>query len=250
MRCRLALIPMLPALLCGTLALSCAKSSGPSVVSSALGSLGSMNESEVPGYVENLEREDPIGLYYRDPATREATLQFFTTLTHSENVSRVILEKSSEFKVRTALAFALALEESDFRIDALNRNGDSVDRGLFQLNSKSYPRLQVKDFYDPALNAHYGIAHLKGCLLEAGNEVAALAMYNAGTGRVTRGATPKKTLNYVSRILAYEGNIASLFAAKVIAVASRAEATPSRGLGRLVAESVGLGMANGSSGAN
>jgi soluble lytic murein transglycosylase-like protein len=170
--------------------------------------------------------------------TRDATLQFFTTLTKSANVARVILDNAAKYKVRPSLAFALALEESDFKVDAFNKNGSSVDRGLFQLNSKSYPKLEVQDFYDPGINARYGISHLKGCLSEAGNEVAALAMYNAGTSRVTKGATPKKTLNYVSRILAYEDNISSLFAAKVMT--SPRPAAP--GLARLVAESVSMGL--------
>lgn len=197
-----------------------------------------MAEKEIPSYLENLERRDPIAPYYRDPTTKEATLQFFTSLTQSENVARVILDSSEKFSVRPSLAFALALEESDFRVDAINRNKDSVDRGLFQLNSKSYPGLDVKDFYDPGTNARYGIAHLSGCLAQAGNEVAALAMYNAGNGRVERGATPKKTLNYVSRILAYEDNISSLFAAKVMAAAH--PALP--GVARLIAESVSMGL--------
>ena len=140
-------------------------------------------------------------------------------MTQSETIARAILESSEKFGVRPSLAFALALEESDFRVDAINKNGDSVDRGLFQLNSKSYPGSRSRDFYDPATNARYGIAHFKSCLSQAGNEVAALAMYNAGNGRVERGATPQRTLNYVSRILAYEDNISSLFAAKVMAAA-------------------------------
>jgi Soluble lytic murein transglycosylase and related regulatory proteins (some contain LysM/invasin domains) len=185
---------------------------------------------------------DPIAPYYKDPATKEATLQFFGSLARSENVARVILDNAAKYGVRPSLAFALALEESDFRIDAVNKNGDSVDRGLFQLNSKSYPKLSIQDFYDPDLNARYGISHLRGCLDEAGNEVAGLAMYNAGNGRVARGATPKKTLNYVSRILAYEDNISSLFAAKVMAGGHPASKGATPGIARLVAESMSVGL--------
>jgi soluble lytic murein transglycosylase-like protein len=113
-----------------------------------------------------------------------------------------------------------------------------VDRGLFQLNSKSYPNLGIQDFYDPGTNARYGIAHFKSCLNVAGNEVTALAMYNAGNGRVERGATPKKTLNYVSRILSYENNIAGLFAAKILMPARPA----APGIAGLFAESVSMGL--------
>jgi hypothetical protein len=218
--------------------LACSKSYQQSKLDSALVELSSLDEQDIPGYLESLERTDPIAPYYRNPSTKESTLQFFTSLTKSESVALAILESSVKFGVRTSLSFALALEESDFKVDALNKNGDSVDRGLFQLNSKSYPRLDIPSFYDPGTNARYGISHLKSCLVQAGNEVAALAMYNAGNGRVERGATPQKTLNYISRILAYDNNISSLFAAKVMVAAP--PAVP--GIARLIAESMRVGL--------
>jgi hypothetical protein len=229
--------------------IACADNGRDVSFNSTLDQINSLNEQELAGYVENLNKVDPIAKYYRDASTKDATLAFFSTVTHSENVARVILDNSVKFEVPGALAFALALEESDFRIDAINKNGskgkngDSVDRGLFQLNSRSYPGLTIKDFYDPATNARYGVAHLKGCLDEAGNKVAALAMYNAGMGRVTKDLTPKKTLNYVSRILAYEDNISSLFAATVMAPASKDSAP---GVASLFAESLSMGLVSNS----
>ncbi len=244
-RCFTTISPLTP-LFCALFLLpliSCAKGPTGTSLDTSLATISSLNEKELAGYLESLDRRDPIAPYYLDPATKDSTLQFFSSLTHSENVARVILDNSQKFGVRPSLAFALALEESDFRVDALNKNGDSVDRGLFQLNSKSYPGLSVQEFYDPTVNARYGIAHLESCLVEAGNEVAALAMYNAGNGRVSRGATPKKTLNYVSRILAYEDNISSLFAAKIMA-AGKPAAAP--GVARLFAESVSMGLISSS----
>jgi hypothetical protein len=220
---------------------SCAKSTARASVDSTLSALSALEEKEIPGYLENLERQDPIAPYFRDPVTKELTLQFFASLTKSETVARVILESSDKYSVRPSLSFALAFEESEFRVDAINKNKDSIDRGLFQLNSKSYPKLEIKDFYDPSTNARFGISHLQSCLKQAGNEVAALAMYNAGNGRVERGATPQKTLNYVSRILAYEDNISSLFAAKVMTGSRLAP-----GVARLIAESVSLGLVSNS----
>ncbi len=238
MRYRFTGFPLLSVFLFCCLSVSCAKTANKQSVNATLAELSSLEEKELAGYLENLDRTDPIAPYYQDSSTKELTLQFFASLTHSENVARVILDNAAKYGVRPSLAFALALEESDFKVDAFNKNGDSVDRGLFQLNSKSYPGLKVPDFYDIDTNARYGIAHLKGCLSQAGNEVAALAMYNAGNGRVERGATPKKTLNYVSRILAYEDNISTLFAAKVMAKAQ--PVSPS--LARLVAESMSMGL--------
>jgi soluble lytic murein transglycosylase-like protein len=227
--------------------MSCSDTGRDSALNTAFSEINSLNEKELSGYVENLSRSDLIARYYQDARTREATLEFFTTITQSETIARVILDNSIKFEVPPALSFALALEESDFRIDAINKNGGSVDRGLFQLNSKSYPGLTIKDFYDPATNARYGVSHIKGCLTEAGNEVAALAMYNAGRNRVSRDATPKKTLNYVSRILAYEHNISSLFAAKVMAPSHR-DSSPAPGVARLFAESLSMGLVSNSPG--
>ncbi|MDP3177248.1 MAG: transglycosylase SLT domain-containing protein [Spirochaetaceae bacterium] len=178
--------------------------------------LAALEDRDIHGFIEDLEREDSIGGYYRDPATRETTVDFFASLTRSPAIARVILENAEQSATPPALAFALAYEESDFRSDAYNDNGDSIDRGLFQLNSKSFPKLDIKSFYDPAVNARYGLGHLQFCLRTAGNEVAALAMYNAGRTRVSKGRTPQKTLNYVHRIMSYRDNIESLFVAKVV----------------------------------
>ncbi len=179
--------------------------------------LAGLSDREVPGFIQNLDRSDVIAEYYRDPATRREVLDFFTGLTHSEKIAAAILENADRFGVPPGLAFALAYEESKFKVAAINDNGDSVDRGLFQLNSKSFPELTEAQVYDPRENARYGLAHLEFCLRTGGNEVAALAMYNAGTTRVSRDGTPRRTLNYVFRITKYEENITSLFAAKVIA---------------------------------
>lgn len=177
--------------------------------------LAALDERQFPGYIQDLDDEDSIGSFYRSPATKAATKAFFASLSGSAEVAEAILDNAERCSVSPSLAFALAFEESRFDAKAIHRNSDSVDRGLFQLNSKSFPKLSVEDFYDPAVNARNGVAHLQYCLSTAGNEVAALAMYNAGHGKVTRGATPRRTLDYVFRVLKYQENIASLFEAKV-----------------------------------
>jgi soluble lytic murein transglycosylase-like protein len=92
-----------------------------------------------------------------------------------------------------------------------------VDRGLFQLNSASFPKLGVEDFFNPRTNALYGTAHLAYCLEQGGNEVAALAVYNAGYGRVNKTGTPRSTLDYIYRALNYRSNLEALFEAQVVA---------------------------------
>ncbi len=161
--------------------------------------------------------EDAISASYGDPLLRESVLTFFSSITKSRPIAQAILDNAAEYSVPPSLAFALAYEESQFNPRAINRNAESVDRGLFQLNSKSFPNMTIEQFYDPALNARKGVAHLAYCLEEGGNEVAALAIYNAGYGRVSKGGTPRRTLDYISRITKYASNLESLFEAQVIA---------------------------------
>jgi hypothetical protein len=198
---------------------SCAKSAAPlhPDLDAELLRLSSLSESELPDVLSNLDREDEIASYYRDPATRERVVSFFGELTHSKSVAVSILDSAERAGVPESLAFALAFEESRFRPQAVNTNAASVDKGLFQLNSKTFPRLSEAEFFDPEVNARHGMDHLAYCLKSGGNEVAALAMYNAGQGRVSGNGTPKVTLDYIYRIMKYQENIGSLFAARVVA---------------------------------
>jgi soluble lytic murein transglycosylase-like protein len=138
---------------------------------------------------------------------------FFGMIVRSEELAAVILANADAFHISPALAFALCWEESRYHIRAVNRRNSNktVDRGLFQLNSSSFPDLREEDFFNPGANSYYGLAHLRWCLDTGGSEVAGLAMYNAGTGRVRAGTTPKITLDYVSRILENRRKIEELF---------------------------------------
>jgi len=156
-------------------------------------------------------RSDPVLPLYRDAKAQDEVVAFFATLVHSQELASAILRFSNEFNVSPALAFALGWEESRFKAQAINRNATSVDRGIFQLNSKSFPKLKEADFYNIDTNSRLGIAHLRWCLDAAGSEVSGLAMYNAGTTRVRSDSTPKKTLDYVSRIQDFRDGIHELF---------------------------------------
>jgi hypothetical protein len=153
------------------------------------------------GPAENIP--DSILEYYRNPEYKEWVAEFFTAICSNSDIARAILDSCNEYDIPPALAFALCWEESRFNPNAINRknrNG-SVDRGLFQLNNKSFPRLDILSFYDIKINARYGVSHLRNCMNSSGNEISALAMYNAGTGRVRSTGAPEVTLNYTSRIL-------------------------------------------------
>lgn len=163
--------------------------------------------SEYPG------KEDFILNYYQNPGTQESVIGFFTSLVHSRDLATLILAKADEFNIRPSLAFALCWEESHFNIRAINTSNSNktIDRGLFQLNDVSFPNLTEPDFFNPDVNVHYGLSHLRWCLDRGGSVVAGLAMYNAGTVRVSSGGTPKRTLDYISRILESQEKIEEVF---------------------------------------
>lgn len=165
------------------------------------------------------EGQDIILSSYRDPVFREDVLTFFKNLTGSFSVAEAILSTASEMDISPALAFALCAEESGYNPRAFNRNrNDTVDRGLFQLNNASFPKLQDEDFYVLDINVHHGLSHLRWCLGTAGSEVAGLAMYNAGAGRVRSMGTPKSTLDYVARILKRQRKIEGHFIAEYVRI--------------------------------
>ena len=140
---------------------------------------------------------------YRQPEARDGVIDFFTEICGSRDIAGAILAGADIFNIPPALAFSLGWEESRLNplaVNTKNRN-DSIDRGLFQLNSLTFPRLELQSFFNPEVNAWYGMNHLRHCLDSGGSEIAALAMYNAGTNRVRSTGTPKSTLDYVSRIL-------------------------------------------------
>jgi len=164
------------------------------------------------------QNNDPVLEYFRDPEYREWVIEFFSSLCSNSEIAQVILDSADAYSVPPALAFALSWEESRFNPRATsrpNRDG-SVDRGLFQLNSRSFPNLEPAAFFDVKSNAHYGISHLRYCLDSAASEISALAMYNAGTGRVRTQGAPEVTLNYISRILENRRKIENRFNTRLL----------------------------------
>ncbi|MDR0474119.1 MAG: transglycosylase SLT domain-containing protein [Treponema sp.] len=149
------------------------------------------------------EQRDLIQELYRQPEYRERVIEFFAEICPSRDIAEAILTNANLYDIPPALALALAWEESRLNPRAVNdkNRNESIDRGLFQLNDRTFPQLEIPSFFNPGLNAMYGMSHLRHCLNTGGTEIAALAMYNAGTVRVQDTGTPKTTLDYVSRIL-------------------------------------------------
>ncbi len=124
----------------------------------------------------------------------ERYLEYFN---HNKNVS-LIFNKALEENISVSLALALAFSESSLNEKKYNINKNkSIDRGLFMLNSNSYPFLTKTQMYDPVINTKYGIAHIKKLLIKHNSIVTALATYNCGSiERIN-----PMTFRHVSRIL-------------------------------------------------
>lgn len=163
-----------------------------------------------------LDGEDPGLALFRQPATREKVVSFYTERTGSVVISVSILDNADKYDIPLPLAFSLSWVESSFLSWAVNENKDSVDRGLFQLNSRSFPDLTEEDFFDPYVNADNGLQYLKKCIELGGNEVVGLAMYNAGRTRVEKGGTPRTTLTYIARILDYREQLEKEFSRQLL----------------------------------
>ncbi len=162
-----------------------------------------------------LEKSTDYGLaLLRTPEYRQRVVDFYTEETGSAEIAQIILEEAQVQDIPLSLAFALAWVESRYNPFAVNHNSSSVDRGLFQLNSRSFPEVAEDQFFNPALNASLGMEYLRQCLEAGESEIVALAMYNAGRTRVTQGGTPMMTLEYISLILDYRNQLEERFYAR------------------------------------
>jgi hypothetical protein len=161
------------------------------------------------------ENEDLELYLYRHSATKGIIIDFYSKVTGDMAVALPILSHAEKNNITPSLAFSLAWAESRYKITAVNQNAGSIDRGLFQLNSRTFPVLAEGDFYNPEINARHGLMHLRFCLNEGKSEIVALAMYNAGTYGVIRG-TPYSTLKYVAQVMEYKENLEEKFQREVL----------------------------------
>lgn len=128
-------------------------------------------------------------------------LAFYQNLTGSKEVAESILDTSLEKDVPVNIAFALAFVESSFNPEAENSNSsnNTVDRGLFQLNSATF-RGQSIDWNNPYESANHGLNYLNTKKDNYGSWESAIIMYNAGV----EGNLSNRYLRYLSRILSVE----------------------------------------------
>jgi soluble lytic murein transglycosylase-like protein len=179
--------------------------------------LGSNADVRYPNVANYLDADDFDLALYRENLTHGAVVEFFLQLTGNDEITLPLLYHADRYDISPLLAFSLAFTESSFRPHAVNANATSVDRGLLQLNSRSFPQLAEDDFFHPYTNTNYGMAHLRYCFNRAdGDMETAVAIYNAGEGRVLRGETPASTLAYVEKMMDYRGNLEREFRSYIV----------------------------------
>lgn len=167
--------------------------------------------------IENfLETEYPALALYREEVTRERVVEFFVQRAGDESIALPILYYADRLDISLTLAFSLVWGESRFHPVAVNYNSTSIDRGLFQLNSRTFTHLTEDDFFNPEVNTFHGLKYLEFCLTQGEDDAQALAIYNAGLTRVIRGQTPPHTLRYVDRILTYRSQLEDEFRAYIL----------------------------------
>lgn len=154
------------------------------------------------------QRESGLMVPFNNPTSRISVISYLHVLIGNSAVADALIVAADRYRVDPALVVAVAWQESRFRANAYGINyNKSVDRGLMQLNSSTFKMLSVDDFFNPYINADYGTSYLRKTLDMSGNIVTALAMYNAGPGRVGSQGAPTNTLNYIDRIITYKDNL-------------------------------------------
>jgi hypothetical protein len=158
-----------------------------------------------------LESDKPILALYREDVTHDAVVDFFVDLTGSPDIALPILYHADREDLSLSLVFSLAWVESRYSPVAINQNATSIDRGLFQLNSRTFRDLSEEDFFHPDVNAFHGTQYLTWCMEHTDTEMQAVACYNAGLTRVRAGRTPQSTLIYVDRISQFRAQLERRF---------------------------------------
>lgn len=166
---------------------------------------------DIPEITVDLDRHlrepDPVLSMYRDTQLRNLVVDYFVTLTGSEQIAADVLYYCNLHGVPPLLAFSIAYIESRFRTTAVNLNPTSVDRGVFQLNNRSFPKLGEEDFFNVQVNIHHAIEYLVWCMTHGRNETEVIGIYNAGLTRIRQGIYPATTQVYIRRVQNFKATL-------------------------------------------
>ena len=172
-----------------------------------VGAMGLYSPEDFVKHIVVSDIHDIGYVLYEDSDFRDRIVSYYASVTGSEQIAESVLRNAYKNDISFNLAVSLMWAESGYNPDAYNRNPVSVDRGLFQLNSESFPGMTEKQFYDIETNIATGVSYLKYCLDLGDNEIVALAIYNAGHGRVSGRGAPLMTLEYISKIIDYKDEL-------------------------------------------
>lgn len=151
---------------------------------------------------------------YQDSRLWLIPLDYIEEIVGNKEVAELIYLHSVKEGVPPIISVALCWRESEFKINAFNRNvNGTVDRGLFQLNSQYYnpntiPEVTVnKEIYYPFINIKYGVRHLAKeyrYWRDSGDINylwKAYASYNCGRKRVIDNTIPKSTFFHATSLV-------------------------------------------------
>lgn len=147
-----------------------------------------------------------------------APVRYAEDATRAEEISRrtafepIIQAASRRFGVEASLIKSVIAAESSYNANAVSHAGA---KGLMQLMDATGRAMGVSDPFDPAQNIEGGTRYLSRLLLKyGGNEMMALAAYNAGPSRIDRLGVandreladklhllPEETQRYVRKVL-------------------------------------------------
>lgn len=174
------------------------------------------SESElVSDFSEELSRaiaeENEVLYLYRNPETRATVEWFFMDVTGDRRIALAILDACDAYKVDPFIAFSIAYNESRFKVRAKNVNANgTIDRGIFQLNSRTFNNLSEGEFFNPAVSAMNGVKHFAYCSRYASTVERALANYNAGISKA-KIRIPESTKEYISNVKSYKEKLQDSF---------------------------------------
>lgn len=168
---------------------------------SAILSCSSGTYSSSARSLDSLKSSDVVLTMYRDERLKPLVVGYFSKLTESRSIAETVLEICSEKDIPPTLAFAIAWNESHFNPKAINYNRSSVDRGLFQLNSRTFAELGREAMYDPRTNSHHALDYLKEGLDRTGDVEKALCFYNSGMIEAKGQRVPRSSKVYAKSVL-------------------------------------------------
>lgn len=120
----------------------------------------------------------------------QAGYSFFLKQAYPRHFNEMVYKYSNQHEVEPELIYAVIKSESNFNTKAESTAGAI---GLMQImpntfnwlqSQKKNQQLGVSNLYDPETNIHFGSYLLSKLLKKYGNEITALAAYNAGIGKV------------------------------------------------------------------